>query len=82
MVPSNAPKTIEDLRVELFEAHKNYVFYAIKKKGDERVVGVVAYMNALPSYQSIELGFFRYSPDVQRTTLTTEVFYLLAKYAF
>ncbi|RLM00412.1 hypothetical protein CFD26_108503 [Aspergillus turcosus] len=46
-----------------------------------RPVGYVSLMNVVPQHLSIEVGNVLFSPTLQRTTVATEAFYLLLKYA-
>ncbi|KAF4164263.1 hypothetical protein CNMCM6936_009409 [Aspergillus lentulus] len=44
-------------------------------------VGYLSLMNIVPQHLSIEIGNVMFSPTLQRTTVATEAFYLLLKYA-
>ncbi|KAF7116916.1 hypothetical protein CNMCM5793_005546 [Aspergillus hiratsukae] len=44
-------------------------------------VGYLSLMNIVPQHLSIEIGNVLFSPTLQRTTVATEAFYLVLKYA-
>ena len=46
------------------------------------VVGVAAYLNAVPANGSIEVGSITYGPGLAGTRAATEAMYLMAKHAF
>jgi len=52
------------------------------KVGEETAVGMISYLNIVPSDRSIEIGHVLFSPLLQRTTAATESIYLLMKHAF
>ncbi|RHZ67326.1 GNAT family N-acetyltransferase [Aspergillus thermomutatus] len=49
---------------------------------ERQAVGYLSLMNIVPQHLSIEVGNVLFSPTLQRTTVATEAFYLLLKYAF
>ncbi|KAH8424233.1 GNAT family N-acetyltransferase [Aspergillus melleus] len=49
---------------------------------DEKVLGYIALMSIVPEQLRLEIGHVIFSPRMQRTTVATEVVYLLLKYAF
>ena len=76
------PNNEEEFTHFFEERRANNHFYVVKRKGDNTYVGFMALMEPSVAHKSIQIGYFRYSPDVQRTTLTTKVFYLMARYVF
>jgi RimJ/RimL family protein N-acetyltransferase len=57
-----------------------YSYVIVDQSG--HAVGIVALMEVRPEMRVIEVGHIVLSPQLQRTTLATEVQYLLARYAF
>ena len=57
------------------------VFYAVVQP-DGRAVGILSLMEIRPAQRVIEVGNIVYSPALQRTPLSTEAQYLIARYAF
>ena len=57
------------------------VFYAVVQP-DGRAVGILSLMEIRPAQRVIEVGNIVYSPALQRTPLSTEAQYLVARYAF
>jgi RimJ/RimL family protein N-acetyltransferase len=56
-------------------------FYAVTLR-DGMPVGVVSYLNVVPSDRRIEIGHIWYVPSAQRTRANTEAAYLLLRRAF
>jgi RimJ/RimL family protein N-acetyltransferase len=46
-----------------------------------QAVGYLSLMNIVPQHLSVEIGNVLFSPTLQRTTVATEAFYLVLKYA-
>ena len=63
------------------EQSKTRYFYAVIDVAG-RTVGVLSLMEIRPEMRVIEVGNIVYSPVLQRTPLSTEAQYLLARYAF
>ncbi|OKL63625.1 hypothetical protein UA08_00955 [Talaromyces atroroseus] len=82
------PADIKQLRCLLagYEKSEDPFFWTIKVKAakddDYTPVGYISFLNIVPANRSIEVGHVMYSSALQRTTPATEVFYLLARYAF
>jgi RimJ/RimL family protein N-acetyltransferase len=57
------------------------VFYAVVPP-DNRAMGILSLMEIRPTQRVIEVGNIVYSPALQRTPLSTEAQYLIARYAF
>ncbi|MDQ1712328.1 MAG: hypothetical protein QOE45_1778 [Frankiaceae bacterium] len=56
------------------------VFLTVLVDGSPR--GVVSYLRIDPQHAVVEIGHIWYAPSVQRSRVTTEVAYLLARHAF
>ena len=63
------------------EQNKERIVYAVVDDGG-RAVGILALMEIRPAMRVIEVGNIVYSPALQRTPLSTEAQYLIARYAF
>jgi RimJ/RimL family protein N-acetyltransferase len=62
-------------------SHDDPYFYAVIDPED-RVLGMLALMAIRPEDRVCEIGGVLYSPALQRTPLSTEAQYLMARYAF
>jgi RimJ/RimL family protein N-acetyltransferase len=62
------------------EQNPDRYFYSVMN--GERPVGIISLMEIRPAQRVIEVGNIVYSPALQRTPLSTETQYLLARYAF
>lgn len=49
---------------------------------DNEVYGFLSYLNIQPDVGSIEIGWITFAPQLQRTTASTEVLYMLLNHAF
>ena len=58
------------------------LFHAIIDLSTGRAVGVAAYMRIKPDIGAIEVGSITYSPRMQRTSLASEVMFLMMARAF
>lgn len=65
-----------------FSEAKNAVHFAIVDKKTERAVGTFCLTKINPENGVVEIGLVAFSPDLQRTTMSTEACYLLMKYVF
>ena len=63
------------------ERNTERVFYAVVQP-DGRAMGILSLMEIRPTQRVIEVGNIVYSPALQRTPLSTEAQYLIARYAF
>jgi RimJ/RimL family protein N-acetyltransferase len=61
-------------------ASKDPLFFAVMVDG--RALGVMSYLAITPDHGSIEIGNIWFAPEVQRSRVTTEATYLLARHAF
>ena len=69
----------DGLRAE--ERKEEYAF-AVRLKGDARVVGSTAYFAIVPRHKRVEIGYTWYSKDAQGTVVNPECKFLLLKHAF
>lgn len=79
------PYTDQDAFAEELEqeaASSDPLFFAIRKVGDDRPLGLITYMSIVPEHGSIELGHIWFSAELKRTPAATEAIYLLTKHAF
>lgn len=80
--------TLEGFETQINEwiASKDPQFYAIlsgpSTDPKAEAVGVMSYLNIVPSSRRIEIGWIMLSEALKRTTKATEVFYLSMKNAF
>lgn len=63
------------------EKNEEYAF-AVRLKGDARVVGSTAYFGIVPKHKRIEIGYTWYSTDAQGTVVNPECKFLLLKHGF
>lgn len=49
---------------------------------EDTPVGIITFMNIVPTHRTIEIGHVLFGPTLQRTPSSTEANYLLMKYAF
>jgi RimJ/RimL family protein N-acetyltransferase len=63
------------------EQNKDRIFYAVVEPSG-RAVGILSLMEIRPAMRVVEVGNIVYSPALQRTPLSTEAQYLIAKYSF
>ena len=66
--------------LERCQASKDPLFFTVTSNGSK--VGMVSFLNIVPSMLRLELGFIWYSPEVQRTKVNTEAIYLMLSEAF
>jgi RimJ/RimL family protein N-acetyltransferase len=64
------------------QASTDPLFLTVTAKDLGERVGVVSFLNIVPSMRTVELGHIWYSPLVQRTRVNTEVIYLMLVEAF
>ncbi|SCU84080.1 LAFA_0D07954g1_1 [Lachancea sp. 'fantastica'] len=55
--------------------------YAVVNNATDRAVGSIALINCDPNNGSVEVGYVLFSPELQRTVISSEAVYLLIKYA-
>lgn len=58
------------------------LFFAIRDRALDEVVGVASYLRISPGSGSIEVGHLNFSPKLQKTTAATEAMYLMMERAF
>lgn len=61
---------------------KDPLFYALIERSSGKAVGFASYLRITPAQGAIEVGFISFSPRLQRTTIATEVMFLMMQHAF
>lgn len=56
--------------------------FAVRRRADDRVVGVTTYLNPLPAVPAVEIGYTWYAASARRTGINTEAKLLLLGQAF
>lgn len=59
-----------------------YITYAVIDKRTNRAEGMQSFMTLNPVHGSMEIGGILWGPNIARTPVTTEAFYLFTKHAF
>jgi len=83
-LPSERPRTKADFAAYLtsMAASSDPMHYAVIDLGRGKAVGTAAHMRIDPANGTIEVGFIRWSPLMQRRVVGTEAIYLLMRCAF
>jgi RimJ/RimL family protein N-acetyltransferase len=63
------------------EQNTERIFYTVVDDGG-RAIGILSLMEIRPAIRVVEVGNIVYSPVLQRTPLSTEAQYMIARYAF
>ncbi|WP_409525748.1 GNAT family N-acetyltransferase [Nitrincola sp. MINF-07-Sa-05] len=58
------------------------MFFAIRRKSDNKLVGVASYLRITPASGSIEVGHIHYSDHLKRSPVATESMFLMMKRVF
>lgn len=58
------------------------LFYVVRRKTDDKVMGVLSYLRIDTANHSIEVGHINFAPVMQQTPAATEAVFLLMKAAF
>lgn len=64
-----------------FSNSSSFFHYAVINRTNGVAIGTLSLMRADPDNGTIEIGYVIFSPELQRTTISTEAQYLLMKYA-
>lgn len=59
-----------------------FIAYAVIDKKTGRAEGIQSYLTINPMHGSIEIGGILWGPEISRTPVTTEAFYLFSKHIF
>jgi RimJ/RimL family protein N-acetyltransferase len=59
----------------------DYIWYAFRRREDDRIRGMACYLDVQPTQGVIEIGGIWFAPDMQRTRTATEALYLMLDYA-
>ncbi len=82
-LPGGPFHTFEEFKswLEVFADTKNSYFYAVVDLKEKKALGSTSFMNINAEYGSIEIGGFL-SRSMQRTTMSSEAFIMMARHAF
>src|SRR5690606_22106835 len=82
--PNNDFTGVEDFAAWLERARtqSNFVTLVFRDNRNDRIVGMASYMRPDPKNGVVEVGSVAHGQDVQRSPLTTEVHYLMARHVF
>lgn len=58
------------------------LFYAIRNKKNNELVGIASYLRINPKFRVIEVGHIHFSPLLQRTPMATEAMFLMMQNSF
>lgn len=58
------------------------LFFAIRRKSDDKLVGVASYLRIVPESGSIEVGHIHYSEHLKKSPVATEAMFLMMKRVF
>ena len=68
--------------LENARTQSNFVTLVFRDNASGRIVGMASYMRPDPKNGVVEVGSVAHGPTVQRSPLTTEVHYLMARHVF
>ena len=68
--------------LEKARTQSNFVTMVFRDNASGRIVGMASYMRPDPKNGAVEVGSVAHGPDVQRSPLTTEAHYLMARHVF
>jgi RimJ/RimL family protein N-acetyltransferase len=60
----------------------NFTTLVFRENSSDKIVGMASYMRPDPKNGVVEVGSVAHGPDIQRSPLTTEVHYLMARHVF
>nr|CAD6407869.1 N-acetyltransferase [Rhizobium sp. Q54] len=82
--PNNDFTGIDDFGAWLENARtqSSFVTLVFRDNASGRIVGMASYMRPDPKNGVVEVGSVAHAPDVQRSPLTTEAHYLMARHVF
>lgn len=96
-LPSDEPATPDEMWASFASLQQdlNFIIYAINASPDRlspaaspsshqhtETLGVIAFLDVVPAFRSLEVGLVIFSPLLQRTAAATEVHYLMLRLAF
>ena len=64
-----------------YAARFDFIWYAFRRKSDDRIHGMACYLDVQPAQGVIEIGGIWFAPEMQRTRAATEALFLLLSYA-
>jgi RimJ/RimL family protein N-acetyltransferase len=83
-LPDVPPKDVAEVRAWIERSLKNdeYLFSAVVDKASGEATGRQALMRIVPEHGVIEIGSILWGPAIARTRVSTEAFFLAARYVF
>ena len=83
-LPDPPPASVADVRdwIERSQKNSDYVFSAVVDRATGEAAGRQALMRIVPEHGVIEIGNILWGPAIARTRVSTEAFYLAARYVF
>ena len=83
-LPDMPPKDVADMRVwiERYVKGDVYLFSAVIDRATGQVTGRQSLMRIEPAHGVIEIGNILWGPQISRTRISTEAFFLHARYVF
>lgn len=83
-LPDAPPKDVADMRSWIERAMKSedYLFHTVVDRANGRACGRQSLMRVVPEHGAIEIGNILWGPQMARSRLSTEAFYLAARYVF
>lgn len=81
-LPDAPPKDVADMRawMERYVKSEDYLFHAVVDRASGRACGRQSLMRVVPEHGVIEIGNILWGPQMARSRLSTEAFYLAARY--
>lgn len=83
-LPDAPPKDVADMRawIERYMKSEDYLFHTVVDRASGRAIGRQSLMRVVPEHGVIEIGNILWGPQMARSRLSTEAFYLAARYSF
>jgi len=81
----NGPYADEESFFTWLESCKNHasrIYFSVIDKNSKKALGVLALINCDPNHKTVEVGGIIFSPTMQKTRISSEAIYLIAKYVF
>jgi len=83
-LPDAPPRDVADMRAWIERAMKSddYLFHTVVDRASGQACGRQSLMRVVPEHGVIEIGNILWGPQMARSRLATEAFYLAARYVF
>jgi RimJ/RimL family protein N-acetyltransferase len=83
-LPDAPPKDVADMRawIERYAKSEDYLFHTVFDRATGRACGRQSLMRIEPAHGVIEIGNILWGAQMARSRLSTEAFYLAARYSF